>query len=180
MQFAYDSSNQVSVLFGGFFNDTEGHLYNDTWLWNGSAWTEVSPANQPSTRLHQCGAYDSIRNQMVVFGGFNDSWERMNDVWIWNGLNWTQNAGDSAIPKVDGEMAFDSNRGVCVLYTGGSGATDNISETWEFDSANWVKKNTPTTPPSRLDFNLVYDSANQCCVAFGGYVIDATGNWVGK
>ena len=148
--FTYDPVNQVSVLFGGFYYDEQqyqSHLYNDTWTWNGSTWTQLSPSTQPSARLHQTAAYDSVRNQMVLFGGINvinEQWVHTNDVWLWNGSNWSSQAGNPSLPSIDGELAFDPGRGVMVLYAGDVGGP--TSETWEFDGSTWTKKSTCDDP----------------------------------
>ena len=179
--FTYDPVNQVSVLFGGFYYDeqeSQSHLYNDTWTWNGSAWTEVFSATQPSPRLHQTATYDLVRNQIVLFGGIHiveEQWTSTNEVWLWNGSSWSPQAGNPALPTVDGELAFDSGRGVTVLYAGNSWG-DPVSETWEFDGSTWVKKETATVPPARMDVQLVFDSERNVCVLFGGDTSDDVSN----
>src|SRR5262249_11900066 len=44
---AYDAAREVVVLFGGY-DAAATAMQDDTWLWNGSAWTEVLPAPEPS------------------------------------------------------------------------------------------------------------------------------------
>ncbi len=42
---AYDLGTGQLLHFGGF--PSEGGLLGDTWTWNGSTWTELSPASNP-------------------------------------------------------------------------------------------------------------------------------------
>jgi uncharacterized protein (TIGR03437 family) len=70
---AYDSALGQVVIFGGAIPPASGvgnfTPVNDTWLWNGSNWTEQSPATSPSARSSSALAYDSGHSQVVLFGG---------------------------------------------------------------------------------------------------------------
>jgi hypothetical protein len=74
---AYDAAREVTVLCGG-----------DTCLWNGQAWTRVSPAASPSSRLVHAMAYDPARRVVVLYGGSVNR-ENAADTWEWNGTTWT-------------------------------------------------------------------------------------------
>jgi hypothetical protein len=41
---------QTAIMFGGFSTST-GRL-SDTWPWNGTTWTELSPALSPGGRVY--------------------------------------------------------------------------------------------------------------------------------
>jgi hypothetical protein len=81
------------VLFGGTENG--GDIKGDTWIWNGSTWTQVFPANPPCPRHSHRMAYDSVRGEVVLFGGTGDATACTegggvrNDTWIWNGTTQT-------------------------------------------------------------------------------------------
>jgi Galactose oxidase, central domain len=64
---AYDSGHNQIVLFGGF--DTTGRALSDTWLWDGSNWTQQGFVTGPSPRGLHAMAYDSAHGQVVLFGG---------------------------------------------------------------------------------------------------------------
>src|SRR5208283_6002526 len=81
---AFDQSRGLSVLFGGF----NGSDLNDTWTWNGSVWTQLFPANNPSRRSFMHLVYDSARQRMLLYGGCAHS-TALNDTWEWNGTNWS-------------------------------------------------------------------------------------------
>jgi len=85
---AYDAARRVTVLFGGW----DGSYPTDTWTWDGTNWTRMSPSASPPGRQNGAMAYDAVRHVVVLFGGwtccvyggdFSDTWE-------WDGLNWTQ------------------------------------------------------------------------------------------
>ena len=61
-----DESFGVGVFFGGTDGTT---AYNDTWAWDGTAWNALAPANPPPGRAGFAVAYDSWRDEMVIFGG---------------------------------------------------------------------------------------------------------------
>ena len=66
---AYDAARGVTVLFGGYKGrDTD----DETWEWNGTAWTQRVVAG-PSPRRGHAMAYDAARGVTVLFGGINGS-----------------------------------------------------------------------------------------------------------
>ena len=57
-----------------------GTYYNDTWGWDGIDWIQEFPEDNPSGRRNYAMAYDSKRDAVVLFGGYNgdflgDTWE---------------------------------------------------------------------------------------------------------
>src|SRR6266496_225453 len=49
MGMAYDAAQEQVVLFGGV-DCSLGNEFNDTWVWDGTTWTQVFPASSPSAR----------------------------------------------------------------------------------------------------------------------------------
>jgi hypothetical protein len=82
----YDSARGVTLLFGGSYV-AGGNYYqtNQTWSWNGSTWSLLSPATSPPARAGAFMAFDSVTNTVVLFGGRDAVWNPLNDTWIWNG-----------------------------------------------------------------------------------------------
>src|SRR5262245_16352594 len=78
--FAYDSGRQVAVLFGGSSDLTFAAVNSETWEWNGTEWTLRSTTG-PSARCDNAFAYDSARQRVVSFGGFNGFY--LSDTWEW-------------------------------------------------------------------------------------------------
>src|SRR5258706_13626683 len=62
---AYDSGREVAVFFGGFGGVK---VWNDTWEWDGHAWTHRADSGPPA-RGSASIAYDSARAVTVLFRG---------------------------------------------------------------------------------------------------------------
>jgi hypothetical protein len=87
---------------------------------------------------------------------------------------WTQ-AEDSASKSATRQpLAFDSKRGVTVSFGGCSGEGLGLphGDTWEWNGAKWKRVST-TGPSPRQSRALVYDSAREVTVLFGGFVCGA-------
>lgn len=84
---AYDSVQGQVVLFGGaaLDNNTNTVFLNDTWVWDGTNWTEKLPVTSPPARARHSMAYDTALNQTVLFGGraLNGAYD--GDTWTWFG-----------------------------------------------------------------------------------------------
>jgi hypothetical protein len=73
------------VLFGGI---SDNWVVQNTWTWDGTNWTEQTPANQPPPLYFTTGGFDPLLNEVVVFGGGSVG-EDQNTTWSWNGSDWT-------------------------------------------------------------------------------------------
>jgi Galactose oxidase, central domain len=60
--------------------NTATNNLNDTWYWDGTAWTEVFPGTPPAQRGNSGMVYDSLRDRLVLFGG-NGPTQHHNDLW---------------------------------------------------------------------------------------------------
>jgi len=70
----YDPLRGVTILTSGGEWQSDGFpawkYFNDTWEWDGSRWTEVTPAGtRPQAVQAGAGAYDPRRGRLVQFGG---------------------------------------------------------------------------------------------------------------
>lgn len=95
-QIAVDPRNGKLVLFGGLRSelntstDTRSQFFdNDTWLWDGgaSSWTKLNPPRAPHARENGSMAYDPLRQEIVLFGGYAGFY--YSDTWVFNGTTWT-------------------------------------------------------------------------------------------
>ena len=62
----------------------------DTWTWDGTTWTQQSPATSPPARAGATMEY--FDGQVVLFGGYNGT-SYLNDTWTWDGTTWTEDTG---------------------------------------------------------------------------------------
>ena len=155
----YDAALGEVVLFGG---SSSGIYLNDTWVWNGTTWTNVTPsssADSPTARDAQGMAYDAALGQVVMFGGSNGSY--LNDTWVWSGANWTQ-VSSLANPQAriaPNAMTYDAADGQVVLYSGLSPLTDTW--VWEgpgnFGNVNVCPSNQTTPAPCSNTLTLTYN-----------------------
>jgi hypothetical protein len=76
----YDAATGNIVLFGGA--NPRGDPLGGTWVWDGSTWTEQSPATSPPARIDAAMAYDGATGNVVLFGGQFIS-QLFNDTWTW-------------------------------------------------------------------------------------------------
>jgi hypothetical protein len=172
---AYDAAHGQIVLFGGIRNvffGTGGFELNDTWVWDGTNWTQKSPATSPSTRSGSAMAYDATHGQIVLFGGFHRTSATvasyLNDTWVWDGTNWTQKSpATSPPPRSGAAMAYDATNSQTVLFGGYIGG--NLNDTWVWDGTDWTQKSPATSPSARFGPAMAYDATNSQMVLFGGF-----------
>lgn len=161
------------VLFGG-----EGvvngqlHALNDTWLFDGTEWSQVNGAGPPA-RLEHAMATDTTRNVVVLFGG-DDETNVRSDTWEWNGSGWTQRNVAGPQARRRHAMAFDAARGVVVLAGGEDGNGQLLSDTWEWNGTSWTQRpNGGLTGVSR--HRMVYDAQRQRTVLLAGALTTTPG-----
>ena len=166
---AYDAAHGQVVLFGG--GGEPGGVccgyFNDTWVWDGTNWTQEFPADSPSARATFGMAYDAAQGQVVLFGG-GVGGGLLNDTWVWDGTNWTQEfPANSPSARSDFDMAYDTVHSQVVLFGGLSGS-DFLGDTWVWDGTNWTQLSPATSPPARAESPMAYDAALGQAVLFGG------------
>ena len=174
---AYDSAHQKIILFGGCANNTPGSCsaQNDTWSWDGTNWTQLSPSASPPARDFASMAYDAATQTMILFGGCSDPYcaSPLGDTWQWDGTNWTQ-LNPALSPSVRGQanMAFDAANGLAVLFGGYPTAVCGgyCGDTWVWNGSNWAQVFPTASPPARGAAQMAYDAATSTAVLFGGCI----------
>jgi hypothetical protein len=84
---AYDGDRKVVVMFGGNKN-FDGHLFSDTWEYDGKTWKQIDTPNRPPDRGDQPGfAYDSCRKRSscMVVGVLQDRFLRPGNMTVKTG-----------------------------------------------------------------------------------------------
>jgi hypothetical protein len=54
---------------------------NDTWLWDGTDWLQLSPASSPAVRESFGMAFDEVHQQTIIYGGQSGR-SLLRDTWV--------------------------------------------------------------------------------------------------
>jgi hypothetical protein len=184
---AYDQARGQLVLFGGVDGST---LLNDTWTWNGKAWTQHHPAATPPAREQAAMAYDPFRRTVLLFGGL--TWTRpprsvevnLSDTWTWDGRAWTQHQPQHVPALTESwltAMAFDPISQMVLLY--GHTAADYTMQTWEWNGSDWIQLH-PLADPG-IDMPTMVSTADHALLLgvgaqIGGRYFTQTWRWDGS
>jgi hypothetical protein len=129
---AYDPLDGEIVLFGGL--GPQGRLMRDTWTWNGTDWTRLSPTHRPLARWRVAMTSWS---HALLFGGLGKAGVALGDTCAWNGDDWVHRSSVHApVPRYLSAMAFDEVRGREVLF-GGAGSQSDLGDTWTWGDGDW-------------------------------------------
>ena len=157
------------ILFGGRTAGAPGpgNATDETWEWNGGtmAWTQVTTIGKPPARGGHAMAYDSRRNRVVLFGGYNNNFGGLNDTWEYDCVTktWTQRTPAASPPARHAhDMAYDPILGLTVLYAG----SGPFQDTWTWDGTNWAQVAGANQPGIRVDHSMAFDG--QRVILFGG------------
>ena len=155
----YDLARRQVVLFGG-------EVSGQTWVWNGTSWSEPLVLDGPSPRHGHAMAYDARRARTVLFGGQTTSSRgQNNETWEWDGEVWTERTPATVPPAREGHgMAYDPRRGVVVMW----GAKLD-SSVWEYDGIDWREvRATGLWPQIRAHPSMAWDPITQRVIVVGG------------
>jgi hypothetical protein len=155
---AYDASTHQLVAFGGL-SSIDGTVKNQTWVFDGKAWTLKTPANSPSARMGAAMTYDASTGQLLLFGGqpCAASCAPVGDTWTWNGSTWTKlSPKASPAPDVDAAMAYDGATGLVTLV----GGEQLLNQTWTWNGSTWTERSPATKPTAALSQLMAYDPAS--------------------
>jgi sugar lactone lactonase YvrE/uncharacterized protein (DUF2345 family) len=164
---AYDAAHGQVVLFGGLEYSSGFVDLNDTWTWDGTNWTQKSPANVPPVRDTAAMAYDPAQGQVVLFGGLNDPADTyLGDTWVWNGTNWTElSPASSPSARYAGNgIDYDAAQGQLILF-GGADSSTVFNDTWywglpqNFGNINVCPSGQSTPAPCSDTIALTYNVA---------------------
>lgn len=168
---AYDTGRGRFVLFGGR-SSALGTNLGDTWEFDGTSWTQMSPTNTPSVRRWGAMAYDQITGETILFGG-EDGGVYNNETWSWDGTDWTQlSPATSPSARGRGRLSYDVLTGTMV-YFGGRNTAGALGDTWVWDGSNWSQVATANAPSSsgvagRFAYGMTFDFLRERHVLYGG------------
>ncbi|MFN7970987.1 MAG: hypothetical protein U0166_01320 [Acidobacteriota bacterium] len=145
-----------------------GLLMTDTALADGVAWRKVNTSTAPTGRLAPMMAYDSARQVVVLFGGFDGGYK--GDTWEYSAAGvWSPVAVPAPAARMRGAMAYYPGRGV-VLFSGNHATND----TWRYNGT-WTQLGPSfcaggALPVSRESASMAYFGGSyDNLIMFGGY-----------
>ena len=175
---AYDPVRDGMIVFGGW--DGSSTWYNDVWqtpLSGGVGWSGRDSKTKPDPRCYANTIYDAVRDQFVVFGGWDGS-AAHNDVWALSGAGtpaWSQlfPAGTSPGARYGASVICDPVRERMVIYGGTPNGVNALGDLWAMSLAETPEWSllvpAGTLPSPRFESGAVYDTANDRVVVYGGF-----------
>jgi len=160
---AQDGRRGTVLLFGGQAGGPGGTDLNDTWGWDGNAWTQFQPQANPLAQGDAAMVWDPTHHVTLLFS-------KDGTTWVWDGGNWLQQAAPSPPARTRASVAYDGANQVDVLF-GGINDSGYLSDTWTWDGTNWTKR-TPSSSPAGRDYAAMVSAPNMGKVLmFGGFYV---------
>jgi len=167
-----DSSAVQLLLFGGI---GAGNTYlNDTWLWDGTDWTELISDQKPLSRAHFGLTYNSDANKWLLFGGQNSADQLLNDLWEFDKdkRKWIERTySNPPQARRSASFVYDSAQQATWLFGGLGQDRDRdeyFGDLWKLTETKWEKISFESGPSPRAGHGAAYDSHRQTLVMAGG------------
>ncbi len=172
----YDPVNDRLVVFGGMGDDG---FHADVWalsLSGSPTWSELLPHGpRPSPRAAPAAVYDTRRQRMLVFGGYDPTAPgfRWNDLWalslsgkpVWRRLS---TGGIPPAPLSGHSAAYDALQDRMLVFGGGN-------QVWTLSlqgRPTWTRIVPSSVGPAPRDEQAaVFDPVRQRLIVFWGYAV---------
>lgn len=160
-QAAYDNVSGQVILFGTA--DVGGAP--QTWAWDGSKWSILSPGSSPTARYNAAMVPDPATKKILLFGGVaGATGEVLGDSWTWNGNQWAKLAPQtSPPPRQQASAAPFASQGTSVVVGGLGSSGGVLSDAWQWDGITW--SSIPSFGPNCC--SVAIDDGSEV-VVFGG------------
>lgn len=183
----YDSRGKRMVIFGGRNNDGKDDYVNIHEVWaldldpqsaRFEKWQNLTDEERhPLGRSDHAVVYDSLRNRMVIFGGWDkEKKEPLKDTWAFyfdDGSHgrpyWKQIKTKYSHPPERRHVTgvYDAVRN-CFIVFGGFGDEGYVNDVWALDLKTDIWVNLTPGPQPRLDHQAVYDPDSKRLLLYGG------------
>jgi len=177
----YDPAADRMLVFGG---SNSGGLQNSVWelsLAGAPTWTLLTTSGTPPTpRRAHAAVFDSLRNRMIVFGGYtevggtaclNDVYElSLNGTPTWSPVT---TSGQGPRERMGHTAILDPSQDRMVIFGGGAVCASStfFNDTWTLTlsgSPTWDSLAIASPPPARLRHSAIYDHALDRMVVCSG------------
>lgn len=165
---AFDQVREKIVMFGG--KDAAGNYLDDTWLYDGLTWTQVSPLGLlPDRRADAAMVWNGASSKVMMAGGqttpdAGQAKKALSSVWEWDGMLWTPRPSLPST-RIRPGLAYDSSTQTVLVYGGEvtnwgqTGLQEFNGLTWSTPAVNASATGLPQGPSS-----LVYDPSRNLTV----------------
>ncbi|HEX5050342.1 MAG TPA: hypothetical protein VFZ65_01090 [Planctomycetota bacterium] len=123
---AFDPVHRNVLLYGGtrpFAGTTQ--VFNDTWAWDGTSFTQYAPPVPPPYLQEAAIVSDLHRQRVILYGGVPaDGVTRE-----WTGAEWVDHTVPSPGPRISHALAYDTGLRRTVLF-GGTSSGSFVQDTW--------------------------------------------------
>lgn len=164
-------------------------------------WTNMAPTTSPEGRTHSPLTYHVNAGFVMLYGGYNASFEHLGDTWAYDysANTWIDRAPSTSPPATGGHcLSYDGNSEQLIFFggriTGAGGTLEMYHETWVYDYAanSWTNRTTAIHPPGRGWSDMTYVGHTNRQLMFGGladgaaYLDDtwaydnATNSWINR
>jgi PKD repeat protein len=178
----WDAADRYVLLFGGRDGTTD---FNDTWTFNGTAWTQINTTVAPPPMTSGRIAYDAADGYVWMYGGYSimaGAPASYNATWTYKAGSWTNItanvSGAPPDPHAVTYAAYDASDGYVLLY----GSTSNpvnvtctvAGNTWTYLHGNYTNLTATLTaaPPLAQGSRMMGEDP-----VFGGVIL--YGGWDG-
>ena len=180
---AYDPASQEIVLFGGLSGYPGNAPLSDTWVFNGTSWTQLFPSvSPPASGMNQAMAYDPSAGAIVLFAS---GWQTsvggppsayLNETWTFSHGQWTEVLnGTGPSPRGEETFGYDAFTGTMLLFGGspcgyyaGSWNCPSLQDTWTYAGGAWTPQTVSLSPPARNLAAMTYDPQLNGTLLAGG------------
>jgi len=184
----YDKKLKKTVLFGGYGTN---NYFDDTWTWDGTAWTEIKindDKQKPENRGLAMMWYDQLQEKTILYGGIgrpnlDSKAARYADMWSFNGSTWTKlSVSQTPGERLGAQIAVNPESGKLLLLGGLRAESDEdgkvlrqfyANDTWEWNGTGntWTELHPDRSPAVRENGMMAWDPLTRELVVFGGYAL---------
>lgn len=110
--------NEELVLFGGYGINATGQpeILGDTWVWDGSTWTEravIGPASREQSAMSELPSHGGVLLQGGVLRLDDGDVLYYSDIWWWDGLAWSPIPSTTYVGARSGHtLTYDPREGI--------------------------------------------------------------------
>jgi hypothetical protein len=166
---AYSALHGGTIMFGGSRLGGGYQLLGGTWLLTAAGWQALQTTGEPTLRSDHAMTYDSLRGEVVLYGGHDGGGAYFDDTWVLRGTQWVPLPVFGPGPRYQPFLAFDPTWGVSVLGAGNQLNAPDDERTWLFDGTSWTSVATTYSPDmNRFAASAAWDPDHEVVLLAGG------------